>query len=43
MAHKGKRLKAAEATLDRAKLYPLGDAVRLTRGGQIVNQRLLGA
>ena len=31
MAHKGKRLKAAEATLDRAKLYPLGDAVRLIK------------
>lgn len=31
MAHKGKRLKAAEATLDGGKLYPLGDAVRLIK------------
>ena len=29
----GKRLKAAAATIDRAKLYPLGDAVELIKGG----------
>ena len=32
MAHQGKRLKAARATLDRAKLYPLVDAVKLVKG-----------
>lgn len=32
MAHKGKRLKAALAAMDRAKLYPLADAVQLVKG-----------
>jgi large subunit ribosomal protein L1 len=31
MAHKGKRLKAALDAMDRAKLYPLADAVQLVR------------
>lgn len=31
MARKGKRLKAAEAAVDRAKLYPLEDAIRLVK------------
>lgn len=33
MAQQGKRLKAAEATIDRAKLYPLSDAVGLIKDG----------
>jgi large subunit ribosomal protein L1 len=32
MAHKGKRLKAALATFDRNKVYPLADAVQLVKG-----------
>jgi large subunit ribosomal protein L1 len=32
MAQKGKRLKAAEAAVDRMKLYPLTDAVQLVKG-----------
>jgi large subunit ribosomal protein L1 len=32
MAKKGKRLKAAEAAIDRAKLYALADAVKLIKG-----------
>ena len=31
MAHKGKRLKAAEATIDPEKLYPLDEAVRAVK------------
>jgi large subunit ribosomal protein L1 len=32
MAHKGKRLKAALASFDRNKVYPLADAVQLVKG-----------
>ncbi len=32
MAHKGKRLKAALAAVDGAKLYPLAEAVQLVKG-----------